>query len=100
MDLPIDHQQDRDVSSSSRYDHPAFLCTMGHLNIVLVATHLQPSRPKREYSRPRRFHVPPRTKSDSERWTAGLMHLGPPTTPKLAMSPTRSESFPVYTSIT
>jgi hypothetical protein len=65
MDLPIDRQQDRVVSSSSRYDHPALLCTMGHLNIVLVARHLQPSRPKREHSRPRRFHVPPRTKS---RW--------------------------------
>jgi hypothetical protein len=57
--FPIDHQQHRVVSSSSRYDHPALLCTMGHLNLVLVARHLQPSRPKREYSRPRRFHVPP-----------------------------------------
>jgi hypothetical protein len=28
------------------------------------------------------------------------IHLGPPTTPKLAVSPTRSESFRVYTSIT
>jgi len=95
-DLPIDHQRDRVVSSSSRYDRPALLCTMGHLNVVLVAIHPQPSRPKREYSRPRRFHVPPRTKSDS----AGMMHLGPPTPPKLAMSPTRSESFSVYTLIT
>jgi hypothetical protein len=60
MNLPIDRQQDRVVSSSSRYDHPALLCRMGHLNIVLVAIHLQPSRPKREYSRPRRFHLPPR----------------------------------------
>jgi hypothetical protein len=100
MDLPMDHQQDRVVSSSSRYDHPAFLRTMGHLNIVWVAIHLQPSRPKREYSRPHRFHVPPRTKSDLERWTAGMMQIGPPTTPKLAVSPTRSESFPAYASIT
>jgi hypothetical protein len=46
------------------------------------------------------FHVPPRTKSNSKQWTARMMHLEPPTAPKLALSPTRSESFRVYTSVT
>jgi hypothetical protein len=64
----------------------ALLCTMGHLNIVLVIIHLERRRPKREheYSQPRWFHVPPTcshsiknhgvaetwTKFDLEWWTA------------------------------